>query len=138
MEKNTLVDLLNKDLSLEYSAAVQYIRHAAKVTDAKYRTIQKELIVHANEEISHAILLAEQIAYLGGNPTVDVAERHTSDDSTEMLKQDLEGEKDAVNRYKQRVNQAKELGESNLVHVLEDILATEEEHERDLAKALEE
>ena len=136
MTKEELIDLLNKDLTLEYSAAVQYIQHAAKVTTAKYQAIQKELVVHANEEIGHALQLAEQIEYLGGDPTVDVAERHVSDDSTEMLKQDLAGEQDAVRRYRERVKQARELEEFGLARVLEDILLMEEEHERDLAQAL--
>ncbi len=136
MDKKELIDLLNKDLSLEYAAAVQYVQHAAKVTTAKYQTIQKELIVHANEEIGHALQLAEQIEYLGGNPTVEIGERHVSDDSTEMLKQDLAGEQDAVKRYRERVKQARELEEWGLSRVLEDILLMEEEHERDLAQAL--
>lgn len=138
MQKEELIDLLNKDLTLEYAAAVQYIQHSAKVTGAKYQSIQKELVIHANEEIAHALQLAEQIEYLGGDPTVEIAERHVSDDSTEMLKQDLAGEKDAVKRYRERVNQARELGEFGLARVLEDILLMEEEHERDLAQALDE
>lgn len=137
MTKEELIDLLNKDLTLEYSAAIQYIQHAAKVTGAKYQSIQKELVVHANEEIGHALQIAEQIAYLGGDPTVEVAERYVSDDSTEMLKQDLEGERDAVRRYRERVKQARELGEFGLARVLEEILLMEEEHERDIAGALE-
>lgn len=131
-----MVELLNKDLTLEYAAAVQYIQHAALVTGAKYQAMQKELVVHANEEIGHAILLAEQISGLGGVPTVDVAERFTADDSTEMLKQDLEGEQDAVRRYKERVGQARDMGEFGLARALEDILIMEEEHQRDLEAAL--
>lgn len=136
MSKEKIIDLLNKDLTLEYAAAVQYIQHSALVTGAEYQSIQKELVVHANEEIGHALQLAEQIAYLGGTPTVEVAERHTSDKSAEMLAQDLAGEKDAVRRYRERIKQAREIGEFGLARVLEDILIMEEEHERDLAAAL--
>ena len=136
MTNEEMVELLNKDLTLEYAAAVQYIQHAALVTGAKYQTMQKELVVHANEEIGHAILLAEQISGLGGVPTVDVAERFTADDSTEMMKQDLEGELDAVRRYKERVGQARDMGEFGLARALEDILIMEEEHARDLEAAL--
>jgi bacterioferritin len=136
MFKDELIKLLNIDLSLEYSAAVQYIQHAAKVTGAQFQTIQKELIIHANEEIGHAIILADQIAYLGGDPTVDVGKRYVSDDTPEMLKQDLEGERDAVKRYKERVAQADKLGLFGLKRALEDILIMEEEHERDLKAAL--
>jgi len=136
MTKEEMIDLLNKDLTLEYSAAVQYIQHAAKVTGAKYQAMQKELVVHASEEIDHANVLAEQISYLGGNPTVEVGERFVSDDSTEMLKQDLTGEKDAVRRYSERIVQANELGEFGLKRALEDILIMEQEHEMDLQSAL--
>ena len=131
-----MIDLLNMDLTMEYAAAVQYIQHAAKITGAQYQAMQKELVVHANEEIGHANLLAEQISYLGGNPTVDVSERHVSDDSTEMLKQDLAGEQGAVKRYSERIVQANELGEFGLKRALEDILIMEQEHEMDLKAAL--
>ncbi len=136
MTKEEMIELLNKDLTLEYSAAIQYINHSALVTGAEYQAMQKELVVHANEEIGHALVLADQIAYLGGNPTIEVAERHTSDDSTEMLKQDLEGEKDAVRRYRERIGQARDMGEFGLARALEDILIMEEEHEKDLLAAL--
>ena len=136
MTKEEMIELLNKDLTLEYAAAVQYIQHAAKITGPEYQAMQKELVVHANEEIGHAILLAEQISYLGGDPTVDVADRHVSDDSTEMLKQDLAGEQDAVRRYRERVGQARDMGEFGLARALEDILIMEEEHARDLMAAL--
>lgn len=136
MTKEEMIALLNTDLTLEYSAAIQYIQHSAKVTGAQYQSIQKELVIHANEEIAHAIVLVDQIAYLGGDPTVDVAERHVAADSTEMLKQDLEGERDAVSRYRERIGQARDMGEFGLARALEDILIMEEEHERDIMAAL--
>ncbi len=136
MTKEKMIDLLNMDLTMEYAAAVQYIQHAAKITGAQYQAMQKELVVHANEEIGHANVLAEQISYLGGNPTVDVSERYVSDDSTEMLKQDLTGEQGAVKRYSERIGQANELGEFGLKRALEDILIMEQEHEMDLKSAL--
>lgn len=137
MTKQELIELINKDLTLEYAAAVQYIQHQSLVKGAKYQSIQKELIIHANEEIGHAIQLADQISYLGGTPTIEVAERYTAETSEEMLQQDLAGETDAVKRYKARIVQARDLGEFGLARVLEDILIMEEEHERDLQAALE-
>ena len=136
MKKKELLDLLNKDLSLEYAAAVQYIQHSSLVKGAEYQSIQKELIIHANEEIGHAIQLADQIAYLGGVPTVDVGDRHVSENSKKMLEQDLAGEQDAVKRYTARIKQAEEIQEYGLKRALEDILIMEQEHERDLLAAL--
>lgn len=127
---------LNKDLEWEYAAAIQYVQHAATINGAQFDSIQKELLIHAQEEMQHAVMLSEQIDYLGGVPTVDVEKRGISKDSLEMLKQDLEGEMNAIARYKERIGQAESLKEYGLRRVLEDILIQEEEHKRDIANAL--
>jgi bacterioferritin len=131
-----LIELLNKDLELEYSAAIQYINHAAVMTGAAYGDIIKELKIHANEEIQHAMILADQIDYLGGSPSVKVGPIKTSKKSDKMLEQDLDGEEDAIKRYKVRVEQAEQLKEYALAQQLRTILATEQEHAMDLKQAL--
>ncbi len=136
INKEKLIELLNLDLTLEYSAAIQYIQHAAVMTGAQFGDIIKELRIHANEEIAHAITLADQIDFLGGVPTIEVGEIKTSDDNIKMLKQDLEGEEDAIRRYKVRVEQAEELKEFALAQQLRNILAMEQEHAMDLYQAL--
>jgi bacterioferritin len=132
-----LLEALNKDLEWEYAAAIQYTQHAAVITGAKYESIQKELLVHAQEEMQHAVMLAEQIDYLGGIPTIDVEARAVSVDSLEMLRQDLHGEQQAIDGYKERIAQAEFLREYGLRRVLEDILIQEEEHKRDLMTVVE-
>ncbi|MHC4167300.1 MAG: ferritin-like domain-containing protein [Planctomycetota bacterium] len=134
MEK--LIDLLNVDLELEYSAAIQYINHAAVMTGAAYGDIIKELKIHATQEIQHAMILADQIDYLRGSPTVAVGKIRTSQDNDEMLQQDLDGEEDAINRYKLRIEQAEQLKEFALAQQLRNILAMEQEHAMDLRQAL--
>lgn len=131
-----LVELLNRDLELEYSAAIQYINHAAVMSGAAYGDIIKELKIHANEEMQHAVSLADQIDYLGGKPTVSVGKIYTADKNDEMLEQDLAGEEDAIKRYKERVSQAEELKEYALAQALRTILAMEQEHAMDLKQAL--
>ena len=131
-----LIELLNHDLELEYSAAIQYINHAAVMTGAAYGDIIKELKIHANEEIQHAMILADQIDYLSGSPTVKVGEIKTSKENETMLKQDLAGEEDAIRRYKVRIEQAEALKEFALAQQLRTILATEQEHAMDLKQAL--
>jgi len=132
-----LIAKLNKDLEWEYAAAVQYIQHAAVLSGSKFMAIQKELLVHVNEEIQHAVAISEQIDYLGGTPTVEVEKREISTDSLEMLKQDLKGERLAIASYRERIREAESLGEYALRRVLEDILIQEEEHERDILSAIE-
>ena len=131
-----LIDLLNMDLELEYSAAIQYINHAAVMTGAAYGDIIKELKIHANEEVAHAMILADQIDYLGGSPSVRVGKILTSKDNDQMLQQDLDGEEGAIKRYKLRIEQAEELKEFALAQQLRNILATEQEHAMDLKQAL--
>ena len=132
-----LIAKLNKDLEYEYAALIQYVQHATVIKGAKYGLIQKELVVHAQEELQHAMMLAEQIDYLGGTPTVDVEERAVSTDTREMLEQDLRGEQSAIDGYKERIAEAESLGEYGLRRVLEDILIQEEEHKRDLLAVFE-
>jgi bacterioferritin len=132
-----LLDALNKDLEWEYAAAIQYTQHAAVITGAQYESIQKELLVHAQEEMQHAVMLAEQIDYLGGTPSADVEKREVSPNSLEMLQQDLRGEQNAIDGYKERIAQAESLREYGLRRVLEDILIQEEEHKRDLMTVVE-
>jgi bacterioferritin len=134
--KNELLKKLNGDLAWEYAALIQYVQHASVVTGAEYESIIAELLLHANEEMQHAVNLSGQIDFLGGVPAVDVQRIKTSSDSKEMLEQDLEGELDAVSRYKERVAQAESLQEYGLRRVLEDILIMEEEHARDLMTVL--
>ena len=134
--KKELIELLNKDLELEYSAAIQYINHAAVMTGAQYGDIIKELKIQPNEEIAHALVLADQISYLGGLPSVDVGNINVDKDNIKMLEQDLAGEEDAIVRYKVRVQQAEELQEYALSQQLRNILAMEQEHAMDLESAL--
>lgn len=134
--KEKLIELLNKDLALEYAACVQYTQHQGVLKGAMYQNIQKELIIHAQEELAHATTLASQIDYMGGFPTVDMPTPKTSKDSVGMLKQDLEGENDAISRYIVRVKQAEELNLYHLAQQLRNILAVEQEHAMDLEQAL--
>jgi len=134
--KKELIELLNLDLTKEYAATIQYINHAAVMTGAKFGDIIKELLIHVDEEILHAKELANQIDFLGGDPTVDVNKIYTSVNNREMLKQDLDGEEDAIVRYQERIKQAEELGEQALAEKLRTILAVEQEHAIDLKQAL--
>ncbi len=134
--KEKLIELLNKDLGLEYTALVQYTQHQGVLKGAMYQSMQKELIIHAQEELQHATILASQINYLGGVPTVDMPPAKISDDNVKMLQQDLDGENDAISRYITRITQAEELNLYHLAQQLRNILAVEQEHAMDLEQAL--
>jgi len=134
--KQQLIKLLNIDLEKEYSAAIQYINHAAVMKGAMYGDIIKELKIHANEEIQHAVILADQIDFFSGSPSVKVDKILTATKNEKMLQQDLMGEEDAISRYKERIVQAEALQEFALATQLRNILAMEQEHAMDLKQAL--
>jgi len=136
IDKQKLIELLNKDLGLEYTAMVQYVQHSGIMTGAAYGDIIKELKIHANEELQHALMLADQIDFLDGIPTVEMPPAKVSADNQKMLEQDLEGEEDAISRYKARISQAEEFQELALAQKLREILAVEQEHAMDLKQAL--
>ncbi len=134
--KKSFIDALNKALEWEYASAIQYVQHASVITGPEYDSISKELIVHSNEEMAHAVIVADIIADLGGVPTVDVEKREISSDSIKMLEQDLRGEEIAIALYKDLIKTAESLNEYGVRRKLEDILMDEEEHRRDLLSSL--
>ena len=75
VSEEDLLKKLNGDLAREYTAIIQYTQHSGVITGAAYGDIKKELIIHTGEELQHALTLADQIDYLGGEPTVEVPPR---------------------------------------------------------------
>ena len=127
-----LIEDLNWDLEWEYASAIQYLQHAATITGSRYESIKKRLLQHSYDEMEHAVKLSDQIHYLGGTPTTDVATREVSLDSREMIRLDLATEAKAIKRYKERITEAESLREYGLRRILEDILVKEEEHKREI------
>ncbi len=62
--------------------------------------IAAELAVHATEELSHALILANQIDYLGGMPVVVPKPVKTSEKATDMLQFDLDNETETIRNYR--------------------------------------
>jgi bacterioferritin len=134
--REQLIDFLNEDLSREYQAIISYVIYSQTIKGAAYNHIAAELEKHAAEELEHAILIAKQIDYLNGTPTKTPKEVRVSDKAEEMLRFDLENEKDTIKNYRQRIRQADALSEFALGEILREIIAQEQDHLTDLADAL--
>jgi len=134
--RELMVDLLNDDLSREYQAIIAYTVYSQTMKGAAFTDIAGELALHATEELSHALQIAKQIDYLGGKPNTQPKPVKTSAKAEDMLKFDLENEKETILQYRERIRQAEELGEFALSEVLRKIIAQEQEHLTDLADAL--
>jgi bacterioferritin len=134
--REQLIDFLNEDLSREYQAIISYVIYSQTIKGAAYNHIAAELEKHASEELEHAILIAKQIDYLNGTPTKVPKEVKVSDKAEDMLRFDLENEKETIKNYRQRIRQADALSEFALGEVLREIITQEQDHLTDLADAL--
>ena len=134
--REQMIQLLNEDLAGEYQAIIAYTVYSQVLKGAAYTDIARELEAHAGEELAHAIKIAKQIDYLGGMPGVTPKPVKTSNDPDAMLCADLENERTTVGRYRERIRQAEAMGEFALSETLRAIIVQEQEHEIDLAAAL--
>lgn len=134
--REQLIELLNDDLSREYQAIIAYVIYSQVLKGAQYMHIADELKVHAKEELEHALILSNQIDYLGGMPTTTPKTVKTSEKATDMLRFDLDNENETIRNYRQRVRQCEALGEYALAEQLRKILVQEQDHQQSLATAL--
>lgn len=136
VSRKQLIELLNQDLAREYQAIIAYIVYSQVLKGAEYMSIAQELEKHAAEELSHALLIAGQIDYLGGDPAVTPVPVKTSSRPREMLRFDLDNERQTILNYRARVKQCEALGEFAMAEHIREILKQEQEHLVDLATAL--
>ena len=133
MAREELIENLNDALSLELSGIIQYSQHSYLVTGIE-REIYKEFFREQSEEArTHALFLGDKLVALGGVPTVEPAMIRQSTELKEMLKQDLELEREAMSVYMLAWNSC---GEEDLATKfwLEERIADEQLHVEELEK----
>jgi bacterioferritin len=135
MDKESFIEALNEDLRTEYQSVVQYISHIATVTGAEFLSTIDELKLHVTQELQHAQILAEQIAFLGGTPATSVPPVETAV-GREALAADLRLEESQLERYRERFSQAMDLGLADVAEALRPLLEQTQEHVRDLQTVL--
>ena len=134
--REQLIHLLNEDLAREYQAIISYIVYSQTLHGAEYMNIASELEKHAAEELNHALVISNQVDYLGGEPAVTCKAVRTSPEARDMLRFDLENEMETIRNYRQRVRQCETIGEIALAEQIRDILVDEQDHLIALATAL--
>ena len=134
--KELIDDLNGKDLAREYQAIIAYTVYSNVLTGAQWMKIASELQLHASEELAHAMIIADQIDYLGGKPTATPKLVKLSDKAEDMIRFDLENETETIKNYRKRIKQAEAIGHYALAEQLRKILAQEQDHQHDLATAL--
>ncbi|HET9425182.1 MAG TPA: ferritin-like domain-containing protein [Gemmatimonadaceae bacterium] len=134
--REQLIANLNEDLAREYQAIIAYVVYSQAIKGATYMGIAKELEVHAGEELAHALIIAKQIDYLGGEITATPKLVKTSKEAKEMLRFDLDNEAETLRAYRERVRQCEALGEFAIAEHIREIMMQEQDHLIELATAL--
>ncbi len=111
----------------------------------KGKVAAEEFLEHAGQELEHADAIADRIVQLGGEPNFNpsgLVDRSHSEyrlgaNVQEMIRENLVAERIAIDSYRQMIQY---LGNDDPTtrRMLEEILATEEEHADDLADLLQE
>lgn len=133
--KEELTKMLNKALKLEHAARIQYLTHAELVKGAGAEKIIERLKEIASDEQEHEEIFRELIGdYLGGKPTMGLAETFEAKDTKEILEVNLKGEKEAVDFYKRIYKKVVENKEhlqyeyETLEHGIRHVIMDEQEH----------
>ena len=131
-----LIQGLQEDLSREYQAIIAYTVYSNVLRGAQWMNIAAELKKHAHEELQHALIVSDQLDYLGAMPNSTPKEVKLSEKPEEMLRFDLDNETQTIKSYRKRVRQAEALGHYALAEQIRKIISQEQEHQHDLATAL--
>jgi bacterioferritin len=133
MPRTELIENLNRALSLELAGVIQYSQHSYLVTGVERQVYKGYFRDQAEEAQDHAEKLGDKIVALGGIPTVEPSMIRQSTELAEMLKQDLELEREAMAVY---MAAWASCGEDDLPTKfwLEGQIADEQEHIEELEK----
>jgi len=142
-ERETVVRLLNEALATELVCVLRYKRHYFMAAGIHAAPVAAEFLAHATEEMQHADALAKRIVELQGEPNFSpdglLARSHAEyvegSNLKEMITEDLVAERVAIESYREMIAY---LGDRDPTtrRLLEEILASEEEHADDLSSLL--
>jgi bacterioferritin len=133
MANAELIESLNRVLSLELAGVIQYLQHSFLVTGPEREVFKEFFRDMSGEARDHAATLGDKIVALGGVPTVEPGEIRQATELPDMLRQDLELERTALDAYTAawRACTDKELGTRFL---LEERIASEQRHVEEFEK----
>lgn len=141
LDVNKLLNMLNAALSEEWLAYYQYWIGARIMEGPMRSEIEPELLIHADQELNHAVLVVNRIIQLGGSPVLNPSDwpkisrceyDAPNDPYVEtILNQNLKGERCAIQRYKEIADFTN--GKDHTTHQMATTILNEElEHEQDI------
>jgi bacterioferritin len=136
MNKQTLIDNLNKDLAGELGAIIQYLTYAAKASGPFRPQLSQFFLTEVADEQLHAQYLANKIVSLGGEPATAPRPVPAARTNREMLEAVLVAERQATKDYAERAKQAEEFGDKGMAVQLEDMVRDESGHSDETERIL--
>lgn len=131
-----LIRDLNEDLRGEFQAVIMYRLFASMVQGPWRQDLRAFFEAEIPEELTHAQILADKIASLGGTPAAEPNEVTVVGDAKAMLQTALAAEESTIERYVARRKQAEEMGEYGLAVQFDDLIADETHHRDELRQML--
>lgn len=135
MAKEELVRMLNQALELEHAARIQYLSHAELVSGLNAEPIVARLKELASDEKGHEDNFRELIgAYLGGVPSMGIAETHSAKTVQDILEVNLKDEMHAVDVYMGILDKIRAMKDElkyeyfQLEHGVRHVIQDEQEH----------
>jgi len=141
--KTELIQTLNMALELEHAARIQYLAHAELIQGLHAEPIVERLKEIASDEQKHEGIFRELIgSYLGGEPSMGIAETHSAKEAPKILKVNLKDEKAAIDFYKQIYRKVVSNKDAlpyefeTLEHQIRHVIIDEQEHVAELSLLL--
>jgi bacterioferritin len=141
LDVKKLIEMMNAALAEEWLAYYQYWVGARVMEGPMRKEIELELLLHADEELGHAVQLIDRIIELNGTPVLTPYdwqklagckyEAPTDPYVEKILMQNLDGERCAIQRYQDLADYTN--GKDYVTHqIVTGILKDELEHEHDI------
>jgi bacterioferritin len=142
-DRAKVIEVLNEVLATETVCTLRYRNHYFMAKGIHSSGVEDEFLEHAKDEQGHADRVAKRITELGGRPNLNPeglatrshAQYGEGERLEDMIREDLIAERIAIATYSEIVRW---LGNDDPTtrRMMEELLATEEEHADDMAKLL--
>jgi bacterioferritin len=126
MDKNKIIELLNKDLEDEHGAIIQYLNHAYGMGEGEMAC---EIEAISRDEMRHLDWLAEAIVELGGVPSLERGTmRMGGAQVSDWMQNDVALEEGAIKQYREHIAL---VDDPKIKRLLQRILSDEQAHHGD-------
>jgi len=132
MDKNKIIELLNKDLEDEHGAIIQYLNHAYGIGEGEMAC---EIEAISRDEMRHLDWLAEAIVELGGVPSLERGTvRMGGAQVSDWMQNDVALEEGAIKQYREHIAL---VDDPKTKRLLQRILSDEQAHHGDFVHFVE-